>query len=150
MVVYSLAKFLDEDFDVEIMDVHHKMKKDAPSGTAIMFGETIAKARERNFQDVANFIRYGILGIRNKGEIGFSSQRCGKVVGVHEIGFMGEYEDIKITHESHSKEVFAKGAILAAKWLVKQNNGLYSMNDLTKDKLTPVVKSIYKDFFMNK
>jgi 4-hydroxy-tetrahydrodipicolinate reductase len=147
MTLYAVAKLLGEDFDVEILDIHHKLKKDAPSGTAIMFGKTIAKARKKNFNDVANFIRYGIIEQRERGEIGFSVQRCSNVIGTHEVSFMGEYENIKIKHEAHSREIFAKGAIQATKWLIKQPKGIYTMNDFTKDLMIPMVKSLYKDFF---
>ena len=147
MTVYAMAKLLDEDFDVEILDVHHKLKKDAPSGTALMFGKTIAKARGRNFSDVANFVRYGIIEQRRRGEIGFAVQRCSNVIGTHEVSFMGEFENIKIKHEAHSKEIFAKGAVQASKWILKQPKGLYTMNDFTKDLMVPMVKSLYKDFF---
>ncbi|MDR3030762.1 MAG: 4-hydroxy-tetrahydrodipicolinate reductase, partial [Holosporales bacterium] len=137
MAIYFISKLLGEDYDVEILDVHHKLKKDAPSGTALMFGKTVAKARGREFQDVANFVRYGIIEQRKRGEIGFSSQRCSKVIGTHEISFMGEYENIKIKHESHSREIFAKGAIKAAKWLIRQPKGFYAMDDFTKEFITP-------------
>ena len=147
MTLYAVAKLLDENFDVEILDVHHKLKKDAPSGTALMFGKTIAKSRGRNFIDIANFVRYGIIEQRQKGEIGFAVQRCSNVIGTHEVSFMGEYENIKIKHEAHSKEIFAKGAVQAAKWIVKQPKGFYTMNDFTKDLMVPMVKSLYKDFF---
>lgn len=147
MTVYAMAKLLDEDYDVEILDVHHKLKKDAPSGTALMLGKTVAKARGRNFDEIANFVRYGIIEQRRRGEIGYAVQRCSNVIGTHEISFMGEFENIKIKHEAHSKEIFAKGAVQAAKWILKQTNGVYTMNDFTKDLMTPMVKSLYKDFF---
>lgn len=147
MAVYAMAKLLDEDYDVEVLDVHHRLKKDAPSGTSLMLGRTVAKARERNFDEVANFVRYGIVEQRRRGEIGFAVQRCSNVIGTHEVSFMGEFENIKIRHEAHSKEIFARGAVQAAKWILKQPNGLYTMNDFTKDLMTPMVKSLYKDFF---
>jgi 4-hydroxy-tetrahydrodipicolinate reductase len=129
---------MDEDFDVEIFESHHRMKKDAPSGTALMLGRTVARARNREFDDVANFVRYGIIEQRKRGEIGFSVQRSGTVVGTHEVAFVGGHESIKVRHESHSKEIFAKGAVKAAQWLVKQNNGLYSMDDLMRDTVSPL------------
>ncbi len=150
MTIYAIAKLLGEDFDTEILDIHHKMKKDAPSGTALMFGNTIAQARKRDFMDVANFVRYGVIEQRRRGEIGFAVQRCGNVIGTHEISFMGEYENIKIKHEAHSKEIFAKGAVRASKWVIEQCPGLYSMNDFTKDLIVPVIKDLYKDFFSHK
>ena len=147
MMIYAIAKLLGEDFDAEILDVHHKLKQDAPSGTALMLGKTIASARGREFTDVANFIRYGIIEQRRRGEIGFAVQRCGNVVGTHEVSFMGEYENLRIKHESHSKEIFAKGAVKATRWLISQNNGFYTMNDFTKDLIVPIVKDLYKEFF---
>lgn len=147
MAVYAISKLLGDDFDTEILDIHHRLKKDAPSGTAIMLGKTIARARGKNFSQVANFVRYGIIEQRKRGEVGFSVQRCGNVIGTHEISFMGEFEDLKIRHEAHSKEIFAKGAVQASKWIIKQQKGLYTMNDFTKDLMVPMVKSLYKEFF---
>ena len=150
MAIYAFAKLLDEDYDVEVLDIHHKLKKDAPSGTARMFGKTVAKARGKRFDEVANFVRYGIIEQRKRGEIGFAVQRCSNVIGTHEVSFMGEYENIKIKHEAHSKEIFAKGAVQATKWIIKQPKGFYTMNDYTKDLMVPMVKSLYKDFFTRK
>ena len=147
LAVYAISKLLGDDFDTEILDIHHRLKKDAPSGTAIMLGKTIARARGKNFSQVANFVRYGIIEQRKRGEVGFSVQRCGNVIGTHEISFMGEFEDLKIRHEAHSKEIFAKGAVQASKWIIKQQKGLYTMNDFTKDLMVPMVKSLYKEFF---
>ena len=147
MAIYAIAKLLNEDYDVEISDIHHRYKKDAPSGTALMFGRTIAQARGRDFDEISNFVRYGIIEQRKRGEIGFSVQRCSNVIGTHEVSFMGEFENIKIKHEAHSKEIFARGAVQAAKWIIKQPKGLYTMNDFTKDLMVPMVKSLYKDFF---
>ena len=147
MAVYAISKLLGDDFDAEILDVHHKLKKDAPSGTALMLGKTIARARGKDFSKVANFVRYGIIEQRQRGEIGFAVQRCGNVIGTHEVDFMGEFEDLKIRHEAHSKEIFARGAVKAARWIVKQSKGFYTMNDFTKDMIFPVVKALYKDFF---
>jgi 4-hydroxy-tetrahydrodipicolinate reductase len=139
-VVFFLAKAMNEDFDVEILDSHHGLKKDAPSGTALMLGRTIARARNREFDEVANFIRYGIIEQRKRGEIGFSVQRSGNVVGLHEVSFVGRHEDVKIRHNAHSKEIFAKGAVKAAKWLVKQVCGLYSMDDLIGDTVSQLTR----------
>jgi 4-hydroxy-tetrahydrodipicolinate reductase len=149
IVVYVMAKLLGENHDVEILEIHHRLKKDAPSGTALMLGKTIAKARNREFMDIANFIRYGIIEQRKSGEIGFSVQRCSNVVGTHEISFMNELESIKIRHEAHSKEVFAKGAIRAVKWIIGRSNGIYTMDDLIKETVTSTLKSIYEEFLCN-
>ncbi|MDR2666570.1 MAG: 4-hydroxy-tetrahydrodipicolinate reductase [Holosporales bacterium] len=149
IAIHAFAKLLNEDFDVEIMDVHHKLKKDSPSGTALMLGKTIANARNRKFADVANFVRYGIVEQRRRGEIGFAVQRCSNVIGTHEISFMGEYENLKLKHEAHSKETFSKEAIHIAKWLMTQRCGFYTMNDFTRDLITPALKSIYRELFTN-
>ncbi|MDR1609758.1 MAG: 4-hydroxy-tetrahydrodipicolinate reductase [Holosporales bacterium] len=147
VTVHLLAKIMDEDFDIEIFESHHRMKKDAPSGTALMLGRTIAKARNREFDDVANFVRYGIIEQRKRGEIGFSVQRSGAVVGTHEVSFVGGHESIKIRHEAHSKEIFAKGAVQVAKWLVRQNNGLYSMDDMVRDTIAPLIDGWSRECF---
>lgn len=150
MMVYSLAKLLGEEFDAEILDIHHKLKKDAPSGTALMFGKTIARSRNQDFSDFASFVRYGVIEQRRRGEIGFSVQRCGKAIGIHDVKFVGDLEEIGITHNAHSKELFAKGAVKAAYWLPKQRPGMYDMNKFTKDMIMPTMKSLYKDFFARK
>ncbi len=147
MMAYATAKLLDNSYDVEIHEVHHKLKKDSPSGTALMLGKTIAQARGRRFEEVARFVRYGVVPTRQDGEIGFSVQRCGNTVGKHEISFVGEYETLKIKHTAHSKEIFAKGTVKAIRWLVQQLPGFYTMNDFTRDMVVPMVKSLYKDFF---
>jgi 4-hydroxy-tetrahydrodipicolinate reductase len=141
-----VAKILpSQEFDTEISEVHHKLKKDAPSGTALMFGKTIAEVRGDNFLDVANFIRYGIIDQRKTGEIGFSVQRCGRVIGKHKVSFVGNHENISIIHEAHSKEIYAVGAIHAAEWTYKQKPGLYDMRDLTKDAVLPIIKEMCED-----
>ena len=147
MMAYATAKLLDESYDVEILEIHHKLKKDSPSGTAIMLGKSIAKARGRRLEDVGRFTRYGVIPTRQEGEIGFAVQRCGHTVGKHEISFVGEYETIRIKHTAHSKEIFAKGTVKAIRWLIEQKPGFYTMNDFTKDMVVPMIKSLYKDFF---
>ena len=147
MVVYATGKLLDESFDVEISETHHRLKKDAPSGTALMLGQSIAKSRGKNLRDVAVFERHGITPQRQIGNIGFSVKRCGKIVGEHEVNFVGDFEQMSITHKAFSKEIFAKGAIKAVKWIATQNPGFYTMNDFTRDMIIPVVKDLYKDFF---
>ena len=147
MTVYAIAKLLDESYDAEILDIHHRLKKDAPSGTALMLGHSIAQARAQNFEDIATFFRYGIIAQRRIGEIGFSSQRGGQTVGEHIVSFTSDQESIKIHHIAHNKEIFAKGAIKAINWITNQKAGLYTMNDFTKDSIIPIVKALYNDFF---
>lgn len=147
MIIYALANVLDVEYDTEILDIHHKFKKDSPSGTALMLGRSIANARKCEFDTVAVFSRYGILPQRKSGEIGFCSQRCGNVTGTHKISFIGPLDDIELTHTAKSKEIFAQGAINAAKWIYNKPPKIYTMNDLTKDLVKPLFKSLYKEFF---
>ena len=147
MIVYTIAKLVNESYDVEILDIHHRLKKDAPSGTALMLGYSVAQAREQNFEDVAVFKRYGIVAQRKKGDIGFTSQRCGRVVGDHKVSFVSDQETIEIRHESHSKEIFARGAVKAIRWVIQQRPGLYTMNDFTRDSIVPIVRALYSEFF---
>ena len=147
MTVYAIAKLLDESYDVEILDIHHRLKKDAPSGTALMLGSSIAQARGQKLDDVAVFERYGIMPPRKDGDIGFSSQRCGRVVGKHIVSFVSEQETIEVKHAARSKEIFARGAVKAIRWVIKQPPGFYTMNNFTKDSIIPVVKALYNDFF---
>ncbi|MDR0553149.1 MAG: 4-hydroxy-tetrahydrodipicolinate reductase [Holosporales bacterium] len=147
VIVYELAQLLDEDFEVEISETHHRLKKDAPSGTAIMLGKTVAEARKQNFSDVANFARFGIVDPRKRGEIGFSVKRCGRVNGIHSVDFINDNECISIRHEAFSREIFARGAVSAAKWVFQQKPGFYNMTDLTKEAVTPVLNNIINSLF---
>lgn len=149
MMIYALSNVLNEEYDAEILDIHHKFKKDSPSGTALMLGKSIAKARGHDFDTVAVFSRYGIIPQRKTGEIGFCSQRCGNVTGTHRVSFIGQLDDIEIQHVAKSKEIFAQGAINAAKWIRNKQPKIYTMNDLTKDMVKPLFKSLYNEFFAN-
>ena len=118
-----------KDFDIEIIETHHRYKKDAPSGTAIKLGEEIAE--ELNFsKDQFNFNRQQDQQERKKGEIGFSSIRGGNIPGEHTVIFHGENECIELTHRAFNREIFADGAIEAAIWLSKQNSGYYTYKDM--------------------
>lgn len=124
------AKVL-KDYDVEIFDAHHKNKVDAPSGTAISFGEHIAKARGLELDKVAQFDRHGKHAAREHGEIGFSSVRAGDIFGDHTIYFANAAERVEITHRASSRDAFSQGALLAALWLHDQSKpGLYGMDDV--------------------
>jgi 4-hydroxy-tetrahydrodipicolinate reductase len=125
------TRMLDtNEFDAEIFEAHHKGKRDAPSGTALMFGNTIATTRNQIFQEVAILDRAHHFRVRQPGEIGFASQRGGNIVGTHEVSFSGEFERLAIRHEANSKELFARGAIRIATWLRNTTtNGLYTMSD---------------------
>lgn len=129
-VLADVAKILGDDFDVEIVEAHHRMKKDAPSGTAVRMGEVVAAALGRDYNKVANFHREGICGERTREEIGMQTIRGGDIVGDHTVYFIGMGERIEITHRAHTRDMFSRGAVRAAKWVVKQRPGLYDMQDV--------------------
>ena len=130
-VLPELTRLLGEQYDVEMVELHHNRKKDSPSGTALKLAECLANAKDWNLPDVACYHREGIIGERPKKEIGVQTIRGGDVVGVHTVYFMGPGERIEVTHQAHSRETFAQGAIRAAKWLQKQPAGkLYGMQDI--------------------
>ena len=127
----QLVRALGPDYDVEVMEIHHKKKKDSPSGTAVRLGEALAEAKGWNYGEAACYHREGIIGERPKEEIGMQTLRGGDVVGVHTVYFMGPGERIEVTHQAHSRENFANGAMRAVKWLSAQKPGkLYSMLDI--------------------
>ncbi len=130
-VLPDLVKRLGPAYDMEIMEIHHNKKADSPSGTAVKLGQCIAEARDWKLEEKGNFGRHGIIGARPKEEIGVMALRGGDVVGDHTVYFFGPGERIEITHRAHSREMFAQGAMLAAKWLAKQKPGsLWSMSDI--------------------
>ncbi|MDX1808460.1 MAG: 4-hydroxy-tetrahydrodipicolinate reductase [Sulfurospirillaceae bacterium] len=117
------------DFDIEIVEQHHRYKKDAPSGTAMTLGEHAASARGLNLEDVRVSGRNGLIGERSKDEIAIMALRGGDIVGRHTVGFYNNGEFIELNHTATSRDTFAKGAIKAAKWIGKQENGLYTIDD---------------------
>jgi len=127
--VRELAKQLGTDFDVEIVETHHRNKVDAPSGTALMLLDELFAARNQT-RDSAVFGREGHTGARPKGQIGVHAVRFGDVVGRHEVHFSGAGETICVKHEAHSRDAFAAGALLAAAWVVGKPAGLYGMNSV--------------------
>ena len=130
-VLPELVQLLGEDYDLELMEIHHKHKKDAPSGTALKLAQCLAAARDKELDDVGTFSRHGIIGERTPGEIGVQTLRGGDVVGDHTVYCLGPGERIEITHRAHSRETFASGALRAARWLAGQKPGkLYSMADM--------------------
>lgn len=130
-ILPHLCNALGENYDIEIMEIHHKRKKDSPSGTALMLAETLAKAREWELDKTRNSCRNGIIGERPKEEIGVQALRGGDVVGIHSVYFFGPGEIVEIKHQAESRENFAQGALRAAKWLSCQKAGkLYSMQDI--------------------
>ncbi len=123
------AKILDNNYDIEILDCHHRMKKDAPSGTAIMLGKAVAKVRNLRFDEYAIFNRIQ-KGQRLSNEISITSIRGGQVHGEHEVLFLGDNQIITLKHQSLNRESFADGAIRAAIWIANKPPGLYSINDM--------------------
>lgn len=129
-LVAETAKVLGDDYDVEIVEIHHRMKKDAPSGTAVKLGQVAAEALGRDYEKAAVYERKGMTGERTRKEIGMQTLRAGDVVGEHTVIFGGIGERIELTHRAHSRENFARGAIRAAKWVYDKNPGFYSMKDV--------------------
>jgi len=126
----KVAAVLGDAYDIEIVEAHHRMKKDAPSGTALKLGEVVAEAVNRKLETVGVYSRHGMIGARTDQEIGIQTIRAGDIVGEHTVYFAGAGERIEITHRAHSRDNFAQGAALAAAWVVSQKNGLYTMFDV--------------------
>jgi 4-hydroxy-tetrahydrodipicolinate reductase len=124
------ALALGEGYDVEIAEAHHRSKRDAPSGTALSLGETIAGVRGRSLSELAVYDRHGLGGPREAGSIGFSVLRAGDIVGEHTVTFAGAGERLEITHRAHDRMTFARGALRAAAWLKGRPAGLYGMQDV--------------------
>jgi 4-hydroxy-tetrahydrodipicolinate reductase len=124
------AKILGEAFDAEVIEMHHKLKKDAPSGTAKRIAEILADARSTVYEEAVRHGRQGMVGQRTPQEIGVHAVRGGNVVGEHTVVFAGEGERIELIHRAASRETFAHGALRAAQWLVGQAPGRYDMQDL--------------------
>lgn len=129
-ITRKLASVLDESFDIEIAESHHKHKADAPSGTALMLGRAAARGRNVDFDDHAVLSREGQTGARTSGDIGFSCIRAGEITGEHTVMFVGENERIEIAHKASDRALFADGALRAAKWAKNAAPGLYSMQDV--------------------
>ena len=129
-LVSVAALGLGASYDVEILEAHHRMKRDAPSGTALALGESVAAARGRSLNEVAAFDRSSASAPRVPGSIGFCSLRAGDVVGEHTVIFAADGERVEITHRATDRITFARGALRAAGWLVGQPAGLYGMQDV--------------------
>ena len=125
-----LTRLMYEDFDIEILESHHRNKKDSPSGTALKLAEIVAESMGKNLEDIAVYSRYGNTGPRKKGELGIQTLRGGDVVGEHSLLFYGDGERLELTHKASSRKTFAGGAIRALKWIVDKPNGLYSMKNV--------------------
>ncbi len=124
------AEILGPDFDLEIVEMHHRMKKDAPSGTAKSLAEILADVRKLQLDKAARHGRAGIVGERTRSEIGIHSVRGGDVVGDHTVIFANAGERLELTHKASSRDTFANGALRAALWVAKQPPGLYDMQDV--------------------
>lgn len=125
----ELASKSLSDFDIEIVEQHHRYKKDAPSGTAITLGEHAARGRGLELDDVRVSGRNGLIGERTKDEIAIMALRGGDIVGRHTVGFYNDGEFIELNHTATSRDTFAKGALRATKWIINQPNGLYHISD---------------------
>jgi len=130
LLVEQAAAALGPDYDIEIHEAHHRHKKDAPSGTALMLGEAAAKGRKVSLKDKAVHAREGQTGERPEGAIGFSVTRAGGIIGEHEALFGSGEEVISLSHKALDRAVFARGAVTAAGWVTGQKPGLYSMRDV--------------------
>jgi 4-hydroxy-tetrahydrodipicolinate reductase len=129
-MVEQAARVLSDDYDIDILEMHHHHKIDAPSGTALLLGQAAASGRGVKFEDVSCLSREGQTGARPRGEIGFATLRGGDVVGEHSVIFAAEGERVELTHKAGDRKVFAHGAVVAAQWVTKQAPGLYSMKDV--------------------
>jgi len=133
-VVFKLlamaARALNEGYDIEIIEAHHRHKVDAPSGTALKMGEVIASALGRDLKDCAVYAREGVTGERDPSTIGFATVRGGDIVGDHTVLFAGTGERIEITHRSNSRAGYAQGSLRAARFLAGRTSGLFGMNDV--------------------
>lgn len=135
MIMKKLVQWLApllKNTDIEITETHHNRKIDSPSGTALFLADSINAAKDNKM--VYEFDRHNKHEKRNKLEIGFSSIRGGNIVGEHTVQFFGEHETLEITHKCYSRTVFANGAVMAAKYIVNKDNGMYNMNDLINNK----------------
>jgi len=129
-LVKQVAKSLDEDFDIEILEMHHKAKIDAPSGTAYLLGQAAAEGRGVNLEQRSVRARDGYTGPRNPGDIGFATLRGGTVTGDHSVIFAGPYERIELAHKAEDRMIFARGALKAAMWARDKKPGFYTMADV--------------------
>lgn len=126
----NAARVIGEETDIEIIEAHHRYKVDAPSGTALAMGETIAKAMDKNLKDCAVYTREGDTGERVPGTIGFATVRAGDIIGEHTAMFADLGERIEITHKASSRMTFANGAVRSALWLKDKKTGLFDMSDV--------------------
>lgn len=126
----DVARRLDPAFDIEVLEMHHRHKVDAPSGTALALGEAAARGRGVDLEQVSDRVRDGITGARKTGHIGFATLRGGNVVGDHTVIFAADNERVELTHKAGDRSIFARGAVTAALWTRGQAPGLYGMSDV--------------------
>ena len=129
-LVEQAASKLGDDWDIEIVEMHHRHKVDAPSGTALLLGEAAAKGRGIDLADHADSGRDGVTGARKPGDIGFAALRGGTVAGDHSVILAGAEERITLTHNAENRSIFARGAVKSALWLIGKDAGRYTMNDV--------------------
>jgi 4-hydroxy-tetrahydrodipicolinate reductase len=129
-VLATMARALGDDYDVEVTEIHHRFKKDAPSGTALRMAEVVAEALGRDLGAVGVYGRHGVPGERSTKEIAVMSLRSGDVVGEHTVSFGTLGERLELTHRAHNRDTFARGALRATRWIATRPPGLYSMQDV--------------------
>lgn len=129
-LIDQAARVLNDGYDIEVIEAHHRHKIDAPSGTALRMGEVLANALGRDLKQCAVYAREGVTGERNPNTIGFATVRGGDIVGDHTALFATDGERVEITHKASSRLTFANGAVRSAVWLANKNNGLYDMQDV--------------------
>lgn len=129
-VLRDTARILGEEYDAEIVEAHHRLKKDAPSGTALMLGRAVAEGFGRDLDEVGVYERHGIIGERTRKEIGIQTLRGGDIVGDHTVMFAGPGERLEFIHRAHTRDNFAAGAVKAALWVAGKKPGLYDMQDV--------------------
>ena len=129
-VAGEMAKILGKGYDLEVLEVHHRLKKDAPSGTAMRLSQILAEATDRDLEEVAVYERKGMIGERSDEEIGVQTLRAGDITGEHTVMFGGIGERLELIHRAHNRDNFAGGAVRAATWVVNQPVGLYDMQDV--------------------
>ena len=131
-VIADMARILGDAYDIEVVEAHHRLKKDAPSGTALRIAQILADATGRDLAEVAVYARKGMIGERRAGEIGIQTIRAGDIVGDHTVLFGGMGERLELTHRAQSRDTFAAGALRAAEWVSAQPPGLYDMQDVLR------------------
>jgi 4-hydroxy-tetrahydrodipicolinate reductase len=129
-LVAEAARLLGEGCDIEIVEAHHRFKKDAPSGTALKLAAVAAQALDRDLDQVGVYARHGLIGERKGSEIGIQTIRGGDITGEHTVIFASLGERIELVHKAHNRDNFARGAVRAAKWVVAQPHGIYEMSDV--------------------